>query len=67
MVPSAIAARMRLVEEMLLEYGIAVSYQTKYGADRARRAVMPDVEHCSHKELINRAGISHIGFANRNE
>jgi putative transposase len=63
---------LRLVEEMLLEPGIAVSYETirrwaiKFGSyAAAKREVMPKVEHRSHKGLNNLAENSHVPIRKR--
>jgi putative transposase len=64
---------LRLVEEMLLERGVTVSYETirRWGSSSDRImpgafvARMPDVEHRSHKGLNNRAENSHLPLRKR--
>ena len=51
-------ASLRLVEELLLERGIIVSYET-IRRWAAKRELAPGIEHRSHKGLNNRAENSH--------
>src|SRR3712207_8973549 len=53
-----------LVEELLLERGIVVSYET-IRRWAAKRELAPGIEHRSHKGLNNRAENSHLPLRRR--